>query len=127
MSCPVTFLWANQQVRYIPELGQTLSKFFLFQNDKALVKLLLNNSYEEEKGGKTDSHRGLKRQMSRQVFAIKPASHTPEPVPESQDEGKDEDNKDDEEEEEDEENEEDNQEEEGTYCFSIWLKHFFYS
>ena len=93
----------------------------LLQNDKALVKLILNNSYvEEEKGNKTDT-KGLKRQMSRQVFAIKPAHKTPELVPEDQDEGKDEEEEDEEEqqEEEEEENEEDDQEDEGMVTVKI--------
>ena len=78
------------------------------------MKLILNNSYVEEKGNKTDT-KGLKRQMSRQVFAIKPAHKTPEPVPEDQDEGKDEEEEEDEEEqqEEEEEENEDDQEDEG--------------
>ena len=85
----------------------------VLQNDKALVKLLLNNSYIEEKTSNTDTHHGLKRMLSRHVFAIKPASHTPEPIPEEQDDEKGEEDEEDQVEEEDEENEE--EQEEGIY------------
>ena len=78
---------------------------------------MLNNDFTEEETSltKIGSRSGLRRQLSRQVFTIKPAQHTPEPVPAKDDEADDEEAEDDEaaEEENDEENEED-EDEEGT-------------
>ena len=49
----------------------------------------------EEQTSKADTKHGLKRQLSRQVFTIKPARHTPEPVSEKDEDEADDDDDDD--------------------------------
>ena len=96
---------------------------FRFQNDKALVKLLLNHSFTEEDSSlaKKGSQHGLKRQLSRQVFTIKPAQHTPEPVPDKTEEDIDEEDEEGSEENDDENEDEENDEDEGTkFSFLIF-------